>query len=154
MVSQRRERERPRRKHSHDHGENIAIMQNVSLFYAFNKFNLIQIFSWWWWSYLSVGGRQNGYSATRALGRGAADYDSCSSFMSSELESTSCFDSEDDDATSRSDVLSSSLDFFVLSLVGGMHQEWAVAEILQNQMFQWFQSLPHIFQQSITTLLL
>uniref|UniRef100_A0A674NCS3 Dishevelled segment polarity protein 3a n=1 Tax=Takifugu rubripes TaxID=31033 RepID=A0A674NCS3_TAKRU len=51
------------------------------------------------------GGRQNGYSASRALGRGAADYDSCSSFMSSELESTSCFDSEDDDATSRSDVL-------------------------------------------------
>uniref|UniRef100_A0A674PNV8 Dishevelled segment polarity protein 3a n=1 Tax=Takifugu rubripes TaxID=31033 RepID=A0A674PNV8_TAKRU len=47
------------------------------------------------------GGRQNGYSASRALGRGAADYDSCSSFMSSELESTSCFDSEDDDATSR-----------------------------------------------------
>lgn len=64
------------------------------------------------WSYLSVGGRQNGYSATRALGRGAADYDSCSSFMSSELESTSCFDSEDDDATSRSDVLSGSSDFF------------------------------------------
>ncbi|MEQ2157300.1 hypothetical protein GOODEAATRI_000406 [Goodea atripinnis] len=38
------------------------------------------------------------------MGRGAAEYDSCSSFMSSELESTSCFDSEDDDATSRSDV--------------------------------------------------
>uniref|UniRef100_A0A3Q2PTI5 Dishevelled segment polarity protein 3a n=1 Tax=Fundulus heteroclitus TaxID=8078 RepID=A0A3Q2PTI5_FUNHE len=48
----------------------------------------------------AAGGRQNGYSS-RALGRGAADYDSCSSFMSSELESTSCFDSEDDDATSR-----------------------------------------------------
>ncbi|KAM8839413.1 segment polarity protein dishevelled homolog DVL-3a isoform 1-T1 [Synchiropus picturatus] len=46
------------------------------------------------------GGRQNGYSS-RAMGRGAAEYDSCSSFMSSELESTSCFDSEDDDATSR-----------------------------------------------------
>lgn len=39
------------------------------------------------------------------MGRGGPDYDSCSSFMSSELESTSCFDSEDDDATSRSDVL-------------------------------------------------
>uniref|UniRef100_A0A7N5ZVF9 Dishevelled segment polarity protein 3a n=1 Tax=Anabas testudineus TaxID=64144 RepID=A0A7N5ZVF9_ANATE len=46
------------------------------------------------------GGRQNGY-ASRAMGRGGPDYDSCSSFMSSELESTSCFDSEDDDATSR-----------------------------------------------------
>uniref|UniRef100_A0A8C5DIY8 Segment polarity protein dishevelled homolog DVL-3-like n=1 Tax=Gouania willdenowi TaxID=441366 RepID=A0A8C5DIY8_GOUWI len=45
-------------------------------------------------------GRQNGYSS-RGMGRGAAEYDSCSSFMSSELESTSCFDSEDDDATSR-----------------------------------------------------
>uniref|UniRef100_A0A3B3ZHH8 Uncharacterized protein n=1 Tax=Periophthalmus magnuspinnatus TaxID=409849 RepID=A0A3B3ZHH8_9GOBI len=47
------------------------------------------------------GGRQNGYSS-RAMARGGPDYDSCSSFMSSELESTSCFDSEDDDATSRS----------------------------------------------------
>ncbi|XP_023283875.1 segment polarity protein dishevelled homolog DVL-3-like [Seriola lalandi dorsalis] len=46
------------------------------------------------------GGRQNGYSS-RGMGRGGAEYDSCSSFMSSELESTSCFDSEDDDATSR-----------------------------------------------------
>uniref|UniRef100_A0A1A8H301 Dishevelled, dsh homolog 3a n=1 Tax=Nothobranchius korthausae TaxID=1143690 RepID=A0A1A8H301_9TELE len=46
------------------------------------------------------GGRQNGFPS-RALGRGGAEYDSCSSFMSSELESTSCFDSEDDDATSR-----------------------------------------------------
>uniref|UniRef100_A0A8D0AJ99 Dishevelled segment polarity protein 3a n=1 Tax=Sander lucioperca TaxID=283035 RepID=A0A8D0AJ99_SANLU len=46
------------------------------------------------------GGRQNGYSS-RAVGRGGPEYDSCSSFMSSELESTSCFDSEDDDATSR-----------------------------------------------------
>uniref|UniRef100_A0A671Z3X8 Dishevelled segment polarity protein 3a n=1 Tax=Sparus aurata TaxID=8175 RepID=A0A671Z3X8_SPAAU len=45
------------------------------------------------------GGRQNGYS--RPMGRGGPEYDSCSSFMSSELESTSCFDSEDDDATSR-----------------------------------------------------
>uniref|UniRef100_A0A674DWB2 Dishevelled segment polarity protein 3a n=1 Tax=Salmo trutta TaxID=8032 RepID=A0A674DWB2_SALTR len=46
-----------------------------------------------------AGGR-NGYSR---VGRGAelSQYDSCSSFMSSELESTSCFDSEDDDATSR-----------------------------------------------------
>uniref|UniRef100_A0A3B3CG66 Dishevelled segment polarity protein 3a n=1 Tax=Oryzias melastigma TaxID=30732 RepID=A0A3B3CG66_ORYME len=42
------------------------------------------------------GGRQNGYSS-RAVGRGGPEYDSCSSFMSSELESTSCFDSEDDD---------------------------------------------------------
>lgn len=42
------------------------------------------------------------------MGRGGAEYDSCSSFMSSELESTSCFDSEDDDATSRSEVLSNS----------------------------------------------
>uniref|UniRef100_A0A8C2XCV4 Dishevelled segment polarity protein 3a n=1 Tax=Cyclopterus lumpus TaxID=8103 RepID=A0A8C2XCV4_CYCLU len=50
------------------------------------------------------GGRQNGYSS-RSIGRGGPEYDSCSSFMSSELESTSCFDSEDDDATSRSDVL-------------------------------------------------
>uniref|UniRef100_A0A3P8VW33 Dishevelled segment polarity protein 3a n=1 Tax=Cynoglossus semilaevis TaxID=244447 RepID=A0A3P8VW33_CYNSE len=47
-----------------------------------------------------AGGRQNGFSS-RAMGRGIAEYDSCSSFMSSELESTSCFDSEDDDATSR-----------------------------------------------------
>ncbi|XP_020500088.1 segment polarity protein dishevelled homolog DVL-3 isoform X1 [Labrus bergylta] len=46
------------------------------------------------------GGRQNGLSS-RPAGRGGPDYDSCSSFMSSELESTSCFDSEDDDATSR-----------------------------------------------------
>uniref|UniRef100_I3JW32 Dishevelled segment polarity protein 3a n=1 Tax=Oreochromis niloticus TaxID=8128 RepID=I3JW32_ORENI len=46
------------------------------------------------------GGRQNGYSS-RGMGRGGAEYDSCSSFMSSELESTSCFDSDDDDATSR-----------------------------------------------------
>ncbi|XP_031710442.1 segment polarity protein dishevelled homolog DVL-3 isoform X2 [Anarrhichthys ocellatus] len=46
------------------------------------------------------GGRQNGYSS-RSIGRGGPEYDSCSSFMSSELESTSCFDSEDDDATSR-----------------------------------------------------
>ncbi|XP_077580908.1 segment polarity protein dishevelled homolog DVL-3-like [Stigmatopora nigra] len=46
------------------------------------------------------GGRQNGFSS-RPAGRGGAEYDSCSSFMSSELESTSCFDSEDDDATSR-----------------------------------------------------
>uniref|UniRef100_A0A8D0AGV4 Dishevelled segment polarity protein 3a n=1 Tax=Sander lucioperca TaxID=283035 RepID=A0A8D0AGV4_SANLU len=53
------------------------------------------------------GGRQNGYSS-RAVGRGGPEYDSCSSFMSSELESTSCFDSEDDDATSRSDVVCSS----------------------------------------------
>uniref|UniRef100_A0A8C6P2V9 Dishevelled segment polarity protein 3a n=1 Tax=Nothobranchius furzeri TaxID=105023 RepID=A0A8C6P2V9_NOTFU len=44
--------------------------------------------------------QQNGFPS-RALGRGGAEYDSCSSFMSSELESTSCFDSEDDDATSR-----------------------------------------------------
>uniref|UniRef100_A0A674DWQ6 Dishevelled segment polarity protein 3a n=1 Tax=Salmo trutta TaxID=8032 RepID=A0A674DWQ6_SALTR len=45
-------------------------------------------------------GGRNGYSR---VGRGAelSQYDSCSSFMSSELESTSCFDSEDDDATSR-----------------------------------------------------
>uniref|UniRef100_A0A3P9AIB2 Dishevelled segment polarity protein 3a n=1 Tax=Esox lucius TaxID=8010 RepID=A0A3P9AIB2_ESOLU len=45
-------------------------------------------------------GGRNGYSR---VGRGAeiGQYDSCSSFMSSELESTSCFDSEDDDATSR-----------------------------------------------------
>uniref|UniRef100_A0A8C4EGL4 Segment polarity protein dishevelled homolog DVL-3 n=1 Tax=Dicentrarchus labrax TaxID=13489 RepID=A0A8C4EGL4_DICLA len=42
------------------------------------------------------GGRQNGYSS-KGMGRGGAEYDSCSSFMSSELESTSCFDSEDDD---------------------------------------------------------
>lgn len=76
---------------------------------------------------MSLGGRQNGYSASRALGRGAADYDSCSSFMSSELESTSCFDSEDDDATSRSDVL------FSVRVVGGMHQKRALAEILQNK---------------------
>lgn len=55
----------------------------------------------------TVGGRQNGYSA-RPAGRGGPEYDSCSSFMSSELESTSCFDSEDDDATSRSDALCSS----------------------------------------------
>uniref|UniRef100_A0A3B4UKU4 Dishevelled segment polarity protein 3a n=1 Tax=Seriola dumerili TaxID=41447 RepID=A0A3B4UKU4_SERDU len=48
----------------------------------------------------AAGGRQNGYSS-RGMGRGGAEYDSCSSFMSSELESTSCFDSEDDDATSR-----------------------------------------------------
>lgn len=59
-------------------------------------------------SILTTGGRQNGFSA-RAMGRGGPEYDSCSSFMSSELESTSCFDSEDDDATSRSDVLCSSL---------------------------------------------
>lgn len=58
-------------------------------------------------SIFTTGGRQNGYSA-RAMGRGGPEYDSCSSFMSSELESTSCFDSEDDDATSRSDVLCSS----------------------------------------------
>uniref|UniRef100_A0A8C7LGD5 Dishevelled segment polarity protein 3a n=1 Tax=Oncorhynchus kisutch TaxID=8019 RepID=A0A8C7LGD5_ONCKI len=45
-------------------------------------------------------GGRNGYSR---VGRAAelSQYDSCSSFMSSELESTSCFDSEDDDATSR-----------------------------------------------------
>uniref|UniRef100_A0AAQ5YDB2 Dishevelled segment polarity protein 3a n=1 Tax=Amphiprion ocellaris TaxID=80972 RepID=A0AAQ5YDB2_AMPOC len=43
---------------------------------------------------------ENGYSS-RPMGRGGPEYDSCSSFMSSELESTSCFDSEDDDATSR-----------------------------------------------------
>lgn len=49
-----------------------------------------------------AGGRQNGFSS-RPPGRGGPEYDSCSSFMSSELESTSCFDSEDDDATSRSD---------------------------------------------------
>uniref|UniRef100_A0AAQ5Y4Z4 Dishevelled segment polarity protein 3a n=1 Tax=Amphiprion ocellaris TaxID=80972 RepID=A0AAQ5Y4Z4_AMPOC len=53
------------------------------------------------------GGRQNGYSS-RPMGRGGPEYDSCSSFMSSELESTSCFDSEDDDATSRSVVVYSS----------------------------------------------
>ncbi|KAK1878524.1 Segment polarity protein dishevelled like DVL-3 [Dissostichus eleginoides] len=46
------------------------------------------------------GGRQNGFPP-RSMGRGGPEYDSCSSFMSSELESTSCFDSEDDDATSR-----------------------------------------------------
>lgn len=57
-------------------------------------------------SILTTAGRQNGYSA-RAMGRGGPEYDSCSSFMSSELESTSCFDSEDDDATSRSDILRS-----------------------------------------------
>uniref|UniRef100_A0A673C7W9 Dishevelled segment polarity protein 3a n=1 Tax=Sphaeramia orbicularis TaxID=375764 RepID=A0A673C7W9_9TELE len=54
------------------------------------------------------GGRQNGYTS-RGLGRGGPEYDSCSSFMSSELESTSCFDSEDDDATSRSDIVTASL---------------------------------------------
>uniref|UniRef100_A0A8C6T7L0 Dishevelled segment polarity protein 3a n=1 Tax=Neogobius melanostomus TaxID=47308 RepID=A0A8C6T7L0_9GOBI len=47
------------------------------------------------------GGKQNGYSS-RVMARGGPEYDSCSSYMSSELESTSCFDSEDDDATSRS----------------------------------------------------
>uniref|UniRef100_A0A8C6T4P2 Dishevelled segment polarity protein 3a n=1 Tax=Neogobius melanostomus TaxID=47308 RepID=A0A8C6T4P2_9GOBI len=46
------------------------------------------------------GGKQNGYSS-RVMARGGPEYDSCSSYMSSELESTSCFDSEDDDATSR-----------------------------------------------------
>uniref|UniRef100_A0AAQ4PWZ3 Dishevelled segment polarity protein 3a n=1 Tax=Gasterosteus aculeatus aculeatus TaxID=481459 RepID=A0AAQ4PWZ3_GASAC len=50
------------------------------------------------------GGRQNGHPG-RSIGRGGPEYDSCSSFMSSELESTSCYDSEDDDATSRSDIL-------------------------------------------------
>ncbi|CAL8281391.1 unnamed protein product [Lota lota] len=45
-------------------------------------------------------GGKNGFSL-RGMGRGGPEYDSCSSFMSSELESTSCFDSEDDDATSR-----------------------------------------------------
>lgn len=104
-------------------------------FYSFSNlpdcyqiFSPDRLFLTLWYCYLSVGGRQNGYPASRALGRGAADYDSCSSFMSSELESTSCFDSEDDDATSRSDVLSSAsafLGFFVPSfgLVRGMHQE-------------------------------
>uniref|UniRef100_A0AAX7SXI4 Dishevelled segment polarity protein 3a n=1 Tax=Astatotilapia calliptera TaxID=8154 RepID=A0AAX7SXI4_ASTCA len=56
---------------------------------------------------------QNGYSS-RGMGRGGPEYDSCSSFMSSELESTSCFDSDDDDATSRSDVLYS---FMILLLM-------------------------------------
>uniref|UniRef100_A0AAX7U0I0 Dishevelled segment polarity protein 3a n=1 Tax=Astatotilapia calliptera TaxID=8154 RepID=A0AAX7U0I0_ASTCA len=54
-------------------------------------------------SYQSVNSNetlQNGYSS-RGMGRGGPEYDSCSSFMSSELESTSCFDSDDDDATSR-----------------------------------------------------
>ena len=60
----------------------------------------------WSWCCLTAGGRQNGYS--RPMGRGGPEYDSCSSFMSSELESTSCFDSEDDDATSRSDIMCSS----------------------------------------------
>jgi len=60
--------------------------------------------AWSWLTLFTAGGKQNGYSS-RSIGRGGPEYDSCSSFMSSELESTSCFDSEDDDATSRSDVL-------------------------------------------------
>lgn len=147
MVSQRRERERPRRKHSHDHGQ-----KNTS-WTSFNNLPDCYLIFLNFFFYLSVGGRQNGYSASRALGRGAADYDSCSSFMSSELESTSCFDSEDDDATSRSDVLSGSSAFFFfqsLSLVARMHQEWALAEILQIQMFWWFWWLPHVLQESIS----
>ncbi|KAM6948809.1 segment polarity protein dishevelled homolog DVL-3-like [Aplochiton taeniatus] len=47
------------------------------------------------------GGRMNGFSPRAGRGADLGTYDSCSSFMSSELESTSCFDSEDDDATSR-----------------------------------------------------
>lgn len=152
MVSQRREKERPRRKHSHDHGQKRAATQHVSFLAIWRlpsslsatmfRFSLIFIyylliffyffFPWIYMltfcsRYLPLGGRQNGYSASRALGRGAADYDSCSSFMSSELESTSCFDSEDDDATSRSDVL------FSVCVVGGMHQKRTLAEILQNK---------------------
>uniref|UniRef100_A0AAR2IGU5 Dishevelled segment polarity protein 3a n=1 Tax=Pygocentrus nattereri TaxID=42514 RepID=A0AAR2IGU5_PYGNA len=48
----------------------------------------------------SVGGRMNGYSR---VGRGMdlGGYDSRSSLMSSELESSSCFDSDDDGSTSR-----------------------------------------------------
>ncbi|XP_046884146.1 segment polarity protein dishevelled homolog DVL-3-like [Hypomesus transpacificus] len=46
------------------------------------------------------GERMNGFPrGVRGLELGS--FDSCSSFMSSELDSTSCFDSEDDDATSR-----------------------------------------------------
>jgi len=51
---------------------------------------------------VSVGGRQNGYSrGGRGMDLGGYDIcDSRSSLMSSELESSSCFDS-DDGSTSR-----------------------------------------------------
>lgn len=109
MVSQRRERERQRRKHSNDHGQEAVAVQPCSLCRIMRHFHLTVSLSWLLCLCHAAGGRQNGYSA-RPSGRGGQDYDSCSSFMSSELESTSCFDSEDDDATSRSDVpVSSSL---------------------------------------------
>ncbi|XP_062337771.1 segment polarity protein dishevelled homolog DVL-3-like [Osmerus eperlanus] len=46
------------------------------------------------------GERMNGFPRG-VRGPELGSFDSCSSFMSSELDSTSCFDSEDDDATSR-----------------------------------------------------
>lgn len=97
-----------------DRGENTP----MNMVRKHNLYTLYMIKNYMWWTrgsvlkYVSVlflmmsrvGGRQNGYSS-RAVVRGGPEYDSCSSFMSSELESTSCFDSEDDDATSRSDIL-------------------------------------------------
>lgn len=74
----------------------VSELLSLKINSKFSLFVILMLFA-------AEGGRQNGYSS-RAMGRGGAEYDSCSSFMSSEVESTSCFDSEDDDATSRSDT--------------------------------------------------
>uniref|UniRef100_A0AAZ3SI60 Dishevelled segment polarity protein 3a n=1 Tax=Oncorhynchus tshawytscha TaxID=74940 RepID=A0AAZ3SI60_ONCTS len=66
-------------------------------------------------------GGRNGYSR---VGRGAelGQYDSCSSFMSSELESTSCFDSEDDDSSSFSSVTDSTMSLNIITVTLNMEK--------------------------------
>uniref|UniRef100_A0A6Q2XRG3 Dishevelled segment polarity protein 3a n=1 Tax=Esox lucius TaxID=8010 RepID=A0A6Q2XRG3_ESOLU len=66
-------------------------------------------------------GGRNGYSR---VGRGAeiGQYDSCSSFMSSELESTSCFDSEDDDSSSFSSITDSTMSLNIITVTLNMEK--------------------------------
>uniref|UniRef100_A0AAY5KH78 Dishevelled segment polarity protein 3a n=1 Tax=Esox lucius TaxID=8010 RepID=A0AAY5KH78_ESOLU len=70
---------------------------------------------------LALPGGRNGYSR---VGRGAeiGQYDSCSSFMSSELESTSCFDSEDDDSSSFSSITDSTMSLNIITVTLNMEK--------------------------------
>lgn len=87
-----RDRERSRRKDTHDHGEftHTSVQANAE-----------ETHRRVWWELCAAGGRLNGHSRPEIAG-----YESSSTVMSSELDTTSFFDSEEEDSASRWVLLS------------------------------------------------
>ncbi len=91
-----RERERPRRKDTHDHGE---FTHKLVLANGEETHRLV------WWELCAAGGRLNGHSRPERRPE-IVGYESSSTLMSSELDTTSFFDSEEEDSASRWVLLS------------------------------------------------